>query len=285
MDDALLSGLLGRTLAVLLVIAACLWRDVSLLPDGRLHLDVLDVGQGDSLLLTAPSGLRVLIDGGPDARALAELGRLLPVSNQRIDMVVLTHPHRDHLVSLPAVLRRGGVRTVLLSGPTYDSAEYRSFLREAAEAGAAVLVSDPATALDLGHGLSLDILWPLPETYGRPWQGNVNDASVALAVRWHGACLALLTGDLEEKGEEAVLQSGAEISCQLLKVGHHGGRTSTSAGWLLAVRPTTAAISAGMGNSYGHPSPEVLARLEQAGIQTRRTDLEGTLSFTWDGVP
>ncbi len=285
MDETSLHGLLGRVLAIALATAACLLRDVSLLPDGRLHLDVLDVGQGDSLLLTAPSGLRMLIDGGPDVQALVELGRLLPVSDQHVDIVVLTHPHRDHLVSLPTVLRRGGVRTVLLSGPTYDGAEYRSFLRETASAGTTVIISDPATSLDLGAGVTLDVLWPPPETYARPWEGDVNDASVVLAVRWQGKCLALLTGDLEAAGEENVLRSGADVSCELLKAGHHGSRTSTGISWLLAVRPAIAAISAGTGNTYDHPHEEVLDRLVKAGVEIRRTDREGTLSFVWDRVP
>ena len=147
-----------------------------------------------------------------------------------------------------------------------------------------MIPADPATSIDLGDGLSLDVLWPLAASYGQPWSGDINDASVTMALRWHDRCLALLTGDLEAAGEAAVLKSGAEIRCELLKAGHHGSSTSSGVEWLLAVRPDTAAISAGAGNTYGHPSPEILERLDQAGIPVRRTDLEGTLSFQWEAV-
>lgn len=285
MKDTLIHGILGRALAITVITALCLGRDVSLLPDGRLHLDVLNVGQGDSILLTTPAGLRVLIDGGMDARPLVELGARLPISDQRIDMIVLTHPHRDHLVALPAIVRHGDVRTVLLSGPSYDSGDYAAFLSELQHTDVQVIASDPATAIEVGNGITLEVLWPSKDTFGQPWDGDVNDASVVLALRQGGRCLALLTGDLEEIGEEGILHSGADIACDLLKVGHHGGNTSTSVPWLLAVRPAVAAISSGEENSYGHPHPDVLARLQQAGIPVRRTDLEGTLSFVWDPVP
>ncbi len=284
-DRRQLQRLLATITAFSAVTAACLYWDTSRLADGSVRLDVLDVGQGDSLLLTTPMGLRIVIDGGMDGRALRSLGARLPTTDQRVDMIVLTHPHRDHLVALPAIVRRGGVRWALLGGTPSDTPEYTAFLEAIAAAGTTILAADPATTIDLGNNLALDVLWPPSESYGQPWKGDVNDASVTLALRWHGRCLALLTGDLEAVGEAAILRSGANIRCDLLKIGHHGSKTSTTVDWLLAVRPRLAAVSAGVGNSYGHPSPEMLARLETAAIAVRRTDQEGTLSFRWETVP
>lgn len=283
-NDRAVQRVLAAVVALGAVTVACLLFDVSRLADGSVRLDILDAGQGDSLLLTTPQGLRVLIDGGTDGRALRSLGWRLPAADQRVDMIVLTHPHRDHLVGLPALVRRGGVRWALLGGTPSGTYEYAAFLESLAQAGTTVIPADPMTMIDLGDNLSLDVLWPPAESYGQPWSGDINDASVTLALRWYGQCLALLTGDLEAVGEATVLQSGANIACELLKAGHHGSKTSSGVDWLLAARPKVAALSAGIGNTYGHPSPEILERLDAAGIAIRRTDEEGTLSFRWETV-
>jgi competence protein ComEC len=271
-----------KIIAGLCVLLLGLGYDLSHLTDGRVHLDILDVGQGDSLLLRTPDGRRILIDGGPDGSALSELKRILPLSDQHIDLIVLTHPHHDHLAILPTIMRQNPTPSLLMSGPTYNSSEYRSLLTLAAERHATVVPSDPHQSIALDHDLTLDVLWPGADTFGQPWTGDVNNASVTMALRWHGRCLALLTGDLESPGEEDILTSGADIHCEILKVGHHGSKSSTSEPWLLAVRPQVAVISVGVHNSYGHPSPEVLDRLTSAGIPIHRTDHDGTVSFVWD---
>lgn len=264
---------------LLLFVAALGWRELSLLPDGRLHLYFLDIGQGDSALIVTPHGRRILIDGGPDWTALRHLGDLLPFFDRRIDVMVLTHPHQDHLASFPEILKRYPVGSFLMAGTPYTLGRYQATLDELAVRHVAVLGPD-ARDIAVESGVTLRVLWPPPGTFGAQVK-NVNIASMVTMLEYHGR-RALFTGDIEEVTERELVRLKADLRADILKVPHHGSRGSSSAPFLNAVGMTTAVISSGSGNTFGHPRPEALERLAAAGAVIRRTDREGTIAITWD---
>lgn len=275
-----LSVRLSVGIALILIAASTVFlRELSRAPDGRLHVHVLDIGQGDSTLLVSPSGKHIVIDGGPDLSALEHLGRLLPVSDRRIELLVLTHPDLDHIASFPEIVRRYDIGGILLTGIQSDAPRYRALLEVMEERDVSVLLADPARDIVFEDGLILDIAWPPADTFGKtPKQPN--DTSIVLRA-FFGSASLLFTGDIEEEAERELLASGAPLEADILKVGHHGSRTSSSTGFLLAVRPELAIVSAGRDNSFGHPHPVVMERFQNLEISVRATNLEGTVSLVF----
>jgi competence protein ComEC len=256
------------------------------LPDGRLHLTVLDIGQGDAILVEAPSGATALIDGGPDPElTLRRLGANLPFFQRRVDLVVVSHPHQDHVAGLVDVVERFRVGTVLHAGISFANQAYERLLTDAtgdpgirlavARAGQAVRL-DGATTLEVLYPDDADATAPLPE-------GDINNGSIVMLLR-HGGFEALLTGDAERPVEETLLARRLLTPVDVLKVGHHGSESSTTASLLEATRPSVAVISAGADNEYGHPAPPTLDALAAvAGLTILRTDLYGDVEIVSDG--
>lgn len=262
--------------AVLAGIGLC-FREISVLPDGKAHLFVLDVGQGSANLLVTPSGYTIIDDTGPDASVLPELAKHISLFSRRIDLLILSHPDLDHIGGAVELLKRYDVGRVLLNGAVRDSPAYKTVLKEITARSVPVMLPDPTLDIDAGDGVLLDIVWPLEATYKKGADGN--DSSMTVRVLCpEGA--ALLPGDIEERAENAILKTGADIRSIILVAAHHGSKTSSSTGFLLAVAPSVVVISAGKGNSYGHPHGSVLARYKALGIGDRRTADDGTLSFT-----
>lgn len=262
---------------ILLGLGVMLRREWRLQPDGHLHVYFLDVGQGDSAFLISPSGKQIVIDGGPDLSTLEEVGKKMPFFDRSIDLLVLTHPNTDHMVALPSLLRRYHIRTILVTGIPFKLARYEELLSAIEEAHPDVLFADPAKDLDLGDGLVLDIVWPPTDAALRKWK-DINDASIVLRALYADQSI-LFTGDIEESAEEEILASGADVSSTVLKVAHHGSKTSSSTGFLLEVKPGQAVISVAAKNSYGHPSPSILDRFAGLKIPVRMTSAEGTVSL------
>ncbi len=257
------------------------------LPDGRLHLTMLDIGQGDAILVRAPSGSIALIDGGPDPDLLLQrLGEALPWWQRQIDVVILTHPHEDHVAGLPAVLDRYRIRLVLDPARTYPNPNYARFLEAArAEAGAQLMVAKTGQRIRLDGSTSLTVLFPSPTDLAAPLPASdINNASIVTLLR-SGGFSALLTGDAEAPVEALLAARGVLNQVDVLKVGHHGSNSSTSPLLLDAVQPSAALISVGAGNDYGHPHRVTLEKLAAIpGLQVHRTDLEGNLEVISDGA-
>ncbi len=265
---------------VLIALAVFLFAQVLTPRSGRLQVTVLDVGQGDAILIEAPDGQVVLIDGGPSVgRLLNELGAALPVSEHRIDLVVLSHPQEDHVAGLAGLFDRYDVGAVL-AGPREDPIPAYQAFRDAIEAHNVPLIeAQTGLIASLGDDIELEVLNPPPEgVHGGA--DELNENSVVLRLVYSDVSF-LLTGDLGFVGEDVVMASGLELRSTVLKVGHHGSDGSTSASFLDAVAPDVAVISDGAENSFGHPSPTT--RLRLAGIPTWRTDLNGRVSFETDG--
>lgn len=239
-------------------------------------LYVFDVGQGDGILLSS-GGYHIVIDSGPDGKILSVLGNAMPFFDRTIDLLVLSHPHMDHVQSFPEILRRYDVAAVLMTGVDYNNPRYEEFLTLLAEEGSRIIVVDPTTDLIVGPFM-VDVLWPPPDFFGIPMK-NVNDNSTALRISVTHGRSVLLTGDMEEKQERSMLHAGVDVSADILKVAHHGSRTSSSTGFLLAVHPSLAIVSVAKENSYGLPDEDVLARFAALGIPLRMTMEEGTIEI------
>jgi len=261
---------------------------------GSVEMVVLDVGQGDALLLRSPKGRWILVDAGPrteswDAGARTILPYLRSRGIDGLALVLLTHPDMDHVGGAAAVLREEAVGRVLDPGLTTGTEAFLGVLEGAREAGVPWNVVSRGDSLDL-DGVAIRVLWPPGKGEGAGYrisggggrmrellaEDGANAASVVLELRY-GSFSALLTGDAPTSVEEAVLPGLISPAVQVLKVGHHGSRTSTSPELLERVAPEVALISVGARNRYGHPAPEILSRLEGGGTRIFRTDQEGTL--------
>lgn len=248
--------------------------------DGKLHVRVFDIGQGDAILIRTPSGDDILVDGGPDDRVVDELSNALPTGDRDIELMVITHPHADHIVGLIEVLNRYDVKRILTAGTTSNTAGFRALEEAIQNEHALVEVAVAGHTIDFGLA-DLLILHPFANA---PPPSDVNDQSVVFLLTHKDARL-LFTGDATENVEkELIARASSTLRAAFLKVAHHGSKYSSSAAFLDAVRPTLAAISVGARNRYGHPAYRTIRRLEQAGIKIFRTDQNGDLDFTTDGV-
>jgi competence protein ComEC len=276
----------AAVVVTLLVGAGLLVRAVHREP--RLVVTALDVGQGDSILVEGPRGGRLLLDGGPDPdRLLAVLDRHVPPWDRRIDLVILTHPHEDHVAGLAMLLARYRVSGIAENGMLGAGPGDAAFRQRLASMGVTTsrLAAGDRLTLD---GVRVDVRWPIRgEVPARaPSEGRrINDSSVVLDLRF-GERRMLLTGDIEDDVDPRLLADGigdGDRRLDVLKVAHHGSGTATSDAWLDALRPRVALVSAGTGNPYGHPAPRTIERLEAHGARVLRTDLDGDLETSTDG--
>jgi competence protein ComEC len=251
---------------------------------GVARVTVLDVGQGDAILVEGSKGGRLLVDGGPDPdRLLVELDRRLPPWDRRIDALILTHPHEDHVAGLALLLDRYAVARVFEPGMRGPGPGYAAWLDR-------VTLADTRTRLSIGAGdrlavdeIDLRVLWPIrgqvPDEPPDTGTG-INNVSVVL-LGTVGARRFLLAGDAEEDVDPSLLADGLP-TVDLLKVAHHGSRTATTEAFVSTVRPRVAIASAGTGNPYGHPARATLERLAASGARVYRTDEDGTVTVTFD---
>jgi competence protein ComEC len=275
-------------MAALLVPVVVLYPTQPLLHGGVLEVTALDVGQGDSLLVVTPEGKTILVDaGGPVGRgALAstaswDVGEevvapyLWSRRLRRLDVVMLTHAHSDHMGGMPAVLRDFRPRELWISIVPGDSVALRALLKEAQDLGIAVRHFHAGDAF---RWSDVEATVLAPEVSYSNAGSPVNDDSLVMRIDF-GRSSVLLEGDAEAPSEAAMVADGRLSPVTLLKVGHHGSRTSTNPGFLAAVSPRDAVISVGKHNTFGHPRGEVLGRLEAAHVRTFRTDRGGAETF------
>jgi competence protein ComEC len=250
------------------------------LPDGKLHVFVLDVGQGDAILIQTPTAEKILIDGGPDDRVLQEIGKVMPFYEKTIDVVVLSHPHADHVNGLVEVLKRYRVGRVIMSGASYRYPGYGAFLEEIAARGIPVTYAGVSNDYALG-AITIDMLFPFESVQGRSFE-NQNNGSVVLRVLY-GRRAFYFSGDLEIEGEEKLAASNLDLRADFFKAGHHGSRTSSSPQVLDRVQPDYAAISCGVDNQFHHPHAITLKHFQERQIAVYRTDLDGIIEAVSDG--
>jgi competence protein ComEC len=245
-----------------------------------LHVSFLNVGQGDAVFIEAPNGNQLLYDAGPPSGAtLRELARVMPFWDRTIDVAVLSHPDMDHIGGYPEVFHRYEIGAVLEPGATSENGVYDAVEKAITDEHAGHIFAHKGMRIELGGGVVADVLYPDHDMSGE----ETNSASIVLRVHY-GETAFLLSGDLPQAEEEYVAKEfGAGLHAQVLKLGHHGSRTSTSPYWLSAVQPDIAVISAGKDNRYGHPHKEVTELLKEKNIPTLVTFEEGTITFESDG--
>lgn len=244
------------------------------LPDGRLRVWFLNVGQGDAILMRMPAGEWVLVDGGPDTKVLDWMGRIMPFYERRLELVINSHPHADHLNGLVEVFTRYDVENLWITGVKYNYAGYQKMLEEAAVRGTRVIYTSGKDGR-IGK-VGFDLIYPLRSLQGEGME-NVNNSSIVFRLIYGGRRI-FFSGDLEEQKEaELVRAEGLNLEADILKAGHHGSKTSNTEGFVRKISPDYAVISCGVDNKFKHPFPGTLERFGRLGATVYRTDLDGTV--------
>lgn len=265
------------TFCILVLVFIFLSSEISKLPDNSLHVSFLDVGQGDSTLIQTPHGNLILIDGGPEDNVIFELFKTLPFFRRTIDLVILTHPDKDHLEGLTYVLDRFNVKNVLLTGILDENIFYKTFLQKLNGKQIPIMFAESSLDFDLGDDVFLDTLYPF-DSISNMYFADTNSSSIVNKLIFHDSKI-LFTGDLDIKTEDKLIQNNVSLKADVLKVSHHGSKNGTSKGFLEAVSPETAIIQVGENNSYGHPHMEILENLLKQKIKIWRTDKNGKIEI------
>ena len=265
--------------------AACLvWIAALSQTSGNLRVVFADVGQGDMTAITTPAGHRIVVDGGPDPQLAAEvLGAELPFWDRDVEMIVLTHPHSDHISGLNETLRRYNVGSVLERRQEFQGTEYVAWDDLVESEGADTIEAVPGLSVSFPDGVVVGVLGP-PTELLTGTESDVDNGSVIVRVAY-GDRSFIVTGDLFAEGETWLVESGQQLSSDVLRVAHHGSRTSSSQAFLDAVDPDVAVISVGSDNRFGHPDPEVVERLRSVVHESQvfSTAESGTITFETDG--
>lgn len=250
-------------------------------PDGRLHVRFLDVGQGDATLITTPRGSNVLIDGGPNDKVVSLINQIINPSDRKMDLLLLTHPHADHVAGLISVLSNYQVRNIVYDPVGYESETYKRFLKavdDEKKQGARVINPKTGDVVTVGD-LAIKIVWVGPN----PDPSGLNDASIVSVVSYRNFDV-FMPGDAQGKEAKAMVVAGAlPPLVEVLKAAHHGSSNGLSEPLEMILSPALTVISVGKNNSFGHPSAQLLNFLSRIGSRVLRTDLNGTIEIISDG--
>ncbi len=253
-------------------------------PKGVLTFAVLDIGQGDSLYIEGPTGVEVVVDGGPDDSLLRQLPNVMPQFDRSLDAVIETHPDADHITGFIDLLKRYEVDNFIEPGIVKDTITAKTLEKEIADLHVSRIIARRGMWLDLGGGARLEILFPDFDPTHMDQKKDNDGGIVAHLV--YGKTSVLLTADTDFAVEDHLMaiSTSTDLKSDILKVGHHGSKTSTSDKFVEEVNPKIAVISVAAKNSYGHPTQRVLDTLSNHHIETLRTDQKGTIVCTSDAL-
>jgi competence protein ComEC len=258
-----------------------IWFPTVSIPIQKEYLTVrfLDVGQGDSIHIETPDGYELLIDGGASSQVLRKLSEGRSFFDRKIDVVLATHPDTDHIGGLVDIFERYTVDYIIKTEAEHEAPAARAFARAESIEGSQVILAQAGQEIQLGASTTIRILSPNGDTTN--W-GN-NNASIVVQVVY-GDIAFMLTGDAPSSIEDYLVTAyGSSLESEVLKLGHHGSKTSTSENFLDTVQPEFAVVSASADNRYGHPHQSVIARVFARNIKTLSTATEGTIVFQSDG--
>lgn len=245
--------------------------------EDMLRVDYIDVGQGDSILITTPDGVGMLIDAGEgEGKSGAVTSYLTQRGIDELDTVIATHPHSDHINAMDEVLDSTEVEHFYMPDVSHTTKDFENML-DALEDVEDIKAVKAGDTFSLGQQVSCRVLAPCSESYE-----DLNDYSVVIKLTY-GETDFIFMGDAEALSEEEILAAGEDVSADVLKCGHHGSSSSSSPDFVEAVDPQYAVISCGVDNSYGHPDSETLSVLDSFGITVLRTDKQGTITIESDG--
>ena len=242
--------------------------------EGKLIVHFLDVGQGDSIFIELPNGKTMLVDAGENYHGQGIIDYVQTIGYQKLDYVVATHPHEDHIGSMPYIVRNFEIGSIYMPDVTANTATFESLLKAIKAKGLRVKNGRTGVHIIKDGELTADIIAP-----DKPDESNLNNSSIVLLLTF-GNVSYLLTGDAETKELNALR---ADMHATVLKAGHHGSKTSTTQTLLKKISPSVTVISCGKNNDYGHPHAEVLKMLKSVNSSVYRTDRDQTVIVATDG--
>ena len=247
-----------------------------------LEVNFFDVGQGDSIFIETPKRQQILIDAGPGSIILEKLSKEMPFWDRPIDLIILTHPEKDHLAGLIEVLKSYTVENILWTGVKRDTSEAREWEKLIKEEGAKIFIAraDQKITWQEGEKNSIEVLYPFENFNGKVIENSNNTSVVAKLI--FGGISFLFTGDIQRAVEKELTEKGGALDSDVLKLAHHGSKTSSSEEFLGKVTPEIVVIQVGKDNQYGHPHQEVLERLKKYGIKVLRTDKDSDIKIISD---
>jgi len=260
-------------------------------PKNNLEVTFLDIGQGDATLIKTPFNQNILIDVGADFKIIQELSKNIAWWDKTIDLIIISHPHDDHIGGIIDVLRRYNIGQIIYTGVLYDAPVYLEFLELAQAKNIDLIIANKPQTITLGDNCKIDILYPF-ESYQNKQVNNLNNSSVVSKLDCANKKF-LFSGDAELETEEELVnyltpnpspskgegRTPIDLQADVFKASHHGSDTSNSQEFLEQILPKIVVISVGQDNNFGHPSRRSLKRFERIGASIYRTDLDGAVKF------
>lgn len=270
-----------RFLVVLLVIVFTItgcssYKTFANVENERIKISYIDVGQGDSELIQV-NNKNLLIDAGPSQNTDKLISFLKSQKIRKLDYVIATHPHEDHIGGMPAIIKKYPIDKFYAPKIIANTQFFENMVTALKDKDMKIYPAKSGMSIDLGKNTKCNIIAPNNNKYE-----NLNDYSIVLVISYKN-CKFLFTGDAENLSEEEILNNNYDISCNVLKIGHHGSKTSSSDEFLDKTRANIAVISCGKDNDYGHPNKTTLEKLKRHNIKIYRTDLEGNIILTSNG--
>ena len=261
-----------------LSLGAVLWQQ---LQPHDLEVYFFDVGQGDATLIRTPENQDILIDGGPDDKVVYHLGNTLPFWDRDIELLILTHPHEDHVAGIPEVMKKYEVDKVIYMDVDYENENFEEMKRLIEEKQIEATPTYWGDIFYFDSGIRLETIFPFVNSDLEDFE-DLNDSSIVNRLVY-GEIEVLLTGDSGEVVEEQIIINKIDIESDILKAGHHGSKYSSSLDFVEAVAPESSIFQVGMGNQFKHPHFITLYNFDRLGIDIFRTDEQGTIKVESDG--
>ena len=262
------------TIMALLIFDIFIWGQIAFgKPTSAAKIYALDVGQGDSELVALPYGVKILIDGGPNGKVMDKLNSILSPLDRRIDLIILSHPDTDHFSGLINVFKKYSVGAFIYNGEIGKAESFLDLEKSIKEGNVPVVVLSEGDSIKYENN-DFKFLSPPAGTL----ESDGTNSNALVFELSNPDFKALFTGDIDSKIEKKLIEK-YDLSVDILKVAHHGSKTSTSKEFLKAVKPKVSLIEVGAGNSYGHPTSQVLDNLKEIGSKIFRTDLSGTIGL------